>query len=469
MRPHHTPSTRLSRRTGTCTRSLPWLAGFGLLMSCTDWTATEPDPIGRLSVQAAAIEGPQPLGVVQSLPITVTHSGQLPAELIVTAVELVDASGAVLASAVPDPAAEPVSSGELQDGAYVVVDVDWVVTDPAGAAIELRFESPDGWLPASRLEVPVTVTEDYDQDGLLSLLAGGDDCDDTDASVSPAADEVWYDGVDQDCDGNDSDQDEDGFDAEAIGGEDCDDTEPDAFPGNTEVWYDGIDQDCDGNDSDQDGDLFDATEVGGPDCDDLDPAVLPGAPDGGSVAVDDDCDGLIDEDGLSAGDVLIVETLRETGDADPAGMWFEVVAPTATTAYLSGWTVETDRESGVLVAIDGGPLPSPPGEPVVVCASVDPAREVPCDATIEPPLSPNAVADRLVLSAGDLQVHAIRWDRSWPGEPGVSDYVPWEPDGPPSEASLWCASTDPWDTAGTGDLGSPGAPNPTSCITGVTP
>jgi hypothetical protein len=44
---------------------------------------------------------------------------------------------------------------------------------------------------------------DADADG-FSVAAG--DCDDTDASVNPGAAEVWYDGVDQNCDGaNDND------------------------------------------------------------------------------------------------------------------------------------------------------------------------------------------------------------------------------------------------------------------------
>ena len=53
-------------------------------------------------------------------------------------------------------------------------------------------------------------------------LADGTDCDDADPAVNPAATEVWYDGVDQDCDGNDDDQDGDGL-ARA---DDCDDTDP---------------------------------------------------------------------------------------------------------------------------------------------------------------------------------------------------------------------------------------------------
>ncbi len=73
------------------------------------------------------------------------------------------------------------------------------------------------------------------------------DCDDSDAAVNPAATEVWYDGVDQDCDGaSDDDADGDGFDAEAQGGADCDDGEAAVNPAAIEICGDGLDNDCDG-------------------------------------------------------------------------------------------------------------------------------------------------------------------------------------------------------------------------------
>ena len=76
--------------------------------------------------------------------------------------------------------------------------------------------------------------------------------------MNTAAVELWYDGIDQNCDGlSDYDQDGDGIDSDQYGGTDCDDTDGTIFPGATESYYDGIDQDCAGdNDYDYDGDGY---------------------------------------------------------------------------------------------------------------------------------------------------------------------------------------------------------------------
>ena len=69
---------------------------------------------------------------------------------------------------------------------------------------------------------PDALYEDGDGDGVYTNA----DCDDSDASVYPGADDAPYDGSDSNCDGSDDyDQDGDGFAAAAYGGEDCDDTD----------------------------------------------------------------------------------------------------------------------------------------------------------------------------------------------------------------------------------------------------
>jgi hypothetical protein len=74
------------------------------------------------------------------------------------------------------------------------------------------------------------------------------DCNDNDPLIFYGAEEIWYDGIDQNCQGgSDFDKDGDGEDSKAFGGSDCDD---DNFSINTrsvEILGDGIDNNCDGS------------------------------------------------------------------------------------------------------------------------------------------------------------------------------------------------------------------------------
>lgn len=123
----------------------------------------------------------------------------------------------------------------------------------------------DGWRSADER---TTVSSDIgcSAPGLALATRPRGDCRDDDALISPGAEEIVGDGVDQDCDGFEScyvDVDGDGFGVDEIvvgfvgcsgGGEalarlegfDCDDSNPDAFPGGDEVPSDGVDGDCDG-------------------------------------------------------------------------------------------------------------------------------------------------------------------------------------------------------------------------------
>ena len=93
---------------------------------------------------------------------------------------------------------------------------------------------------------------DVDGDGYVMVAAGGDDCDDTDATIHPNATDAPYDGVDADCDeSNDFDGDHDGYESKVFnpspeaGGGDCDDVDATVHPGAADP-VGGLDLDCDG-------------------------------------------------------------------------------------------------------------------------------------------------------------------------------------------------------------------------------
>ena len=156
-------------------------------------------------------------------------------------------------------------------------------------------------------EVCPTQCKDNDQDGYgEGPECDGPDCNDFDPKVYPGATDTCGDGIDQDCDEVDAkcpeecvDGDKDGFGVGATCEvKDCDDTDATMYPGAEEICGNGKDEDCDGQDpacvecKDGDGDGWgEGAPCKGPDCNDNDPAVNPGAKEVCGNGKDDDCNG----------------------------------------------------------------------------------------------------------------------------------------------------------------------------------
>ncbi len=179
------------------------------------------------------------------------------------------------------PSTEPASTKpakEAPPAARLATDADKTVfSDSAKDERTARLDSSArrvakarqrvGTAKPSKPPLPVGPGEDADGDG-FTVESG--DCDDANPNIFPGTLELWYDGIDQDCDGKDDyDADQDGHrSAEQAAGDDCDDRNPDVHPGAVERWYDDIDQDCDDrNDHDADGDGLTRDE----ECNDTDP------------------------------------------------------------------------------------------------------------------------------------------------------------------------------------------------------
>ncbi|MEZ4319096.1 MAG: MopE-related protein [Myxococcota bacterium] len=272
-----------------------------------------------------------------------------------------------------------------------------------------------------------------------------DDCSGT--PDDPSEPIVWY--RDADLDGfGDPDVTTNAGCARPIGfvalGTDCDDMAPGVNPSALEIWYDGVDQDCDGNDDDRDLDGFPV----GQDCDDLEPTAFPGNPEIPGDGIDQDCDTVADEDFVVRGNVVISEV--HTMPSAVAGAYVEVY-------NLGPAGLQLD-----LLALNGVPVTGPgrvqPGTTGLICASDVPADNGDLDCFAVVPVPDAGVLEltraSVLLDEVDLAVAAPELHTAADLDPPALD-----PDAN-DVASSWCVSSG---TAPSGDAGTPGALPTTLC------
>lgn len=212
--------------------------------------------------------------------------------------------------------------------------------------------------------VSAWVQRDWDADGHDSVMLGGDDCDDSDPSVSPSAVEIWYDGVDQDCAGDsDYDADQDGYERQPEG-QDCDDESAEIRPG----VADGLDS---------------------------------------IVGIDDDCDGYVDEDSVALGDLLVTEIF--VGNNPGPSSYIEVQNVASRSIDLAGWSIVVNGASVDLSA--HGELQT--NQFVVVCRDATWARDWTCTGEWggEQPLG--VAGGTAIVVSPALVVDQVDWTKEW--------------------------------------------------------
>jgi hypothetical protein len=343
--------------------------------------------------------------------------------------------------------------------------------------------------------LPAPPPMDADGDGFEFT----DDCNDTDPSIHPNADELC-DGIDNDCDGevdNDAldaptwylDADDDGFgDPESMlraclqpsnhvsNNTDCDDTDPHVNP-DAEELCDGIDNDCDGEvdngieipvwyyDGDNDG-YGDPTNptvacvapaahvATNTDCDDTNPDVNPGAEevlcrDG----VDQDCDGVdggpIAFGDLRFGDLVLTEVMAAPTSSP---QWFELWNGSECTIDVEPFYLE-NAYGGERQLVEGCSASAPSGGYLTVSS----AESDDFDCSFSVSATTISAYDSLKITTADGEfLDSIFWEEIEAGHSWSLDLEAYDPTAN-NNISNWC-----WETEhvySPEDFGTPGENN----------
>ncbi|MDP2311511.1 MAG: MopE-related protein [Pseudomonadota bacterium] len=313
-----------------------WPPMLLLLAACgPDAVAWRADGIA-LTVGAETLTFPATaVGATSLVPLTVTNGGSRAATVVVD---------------VGTPFSVDRATVELGAGAVVTLSVGFTPTEWADAAGVLAL----GGDAQADVSLVGPLLTDADGDGAAALEAGGMDCDDTDATVFPGAEDPCGDDVDANCD--------------PVGDDDCD----------------------------QDGYAV------GVDCDDADPGVSPGATETAPDGRDEDCDGRIDEVLATPGELVLTEL------APQEPQWVEVCNRSTRSVALDGFTLETT--SGVN-ALPTGSVAS--GACAVICASELQNCAFPAPLAFDPAADTITLAvEERVLDAVTIDA-AWAWEPGW--------------------------------------------------------
>lgn len=333
----------------------------------TDDTDTDPQGVGNITVNPCDID----FGVlddqkVTAVSVSIENSGDGDLEILEIVTEAPFGISATLPLTV------------LPGNAYQFsVRFEPGTTDFGSFASGLNITSSDPDQPLVECSLAARITTDNDGDGFDTIEAGGTDCDDSDPNVNPGQQENWYDGVDQDCSGgSDFDQDGDGFESKVFNdsydpdcdptsskcGGDCQDVDASINPGADDVWYDGVDQDCSGgSDFDKDEDGYRSAEYGWNDCDDDDPDVNPNSVEQFNRK-DDDCNGQIDDNASAEEANVIAIGARDDraagrstalGDFDNSGLG-DIAVGVYTYKKKNGGTTKGNGKGAVAIFWDNG-------------------------------------------------------------------------------------------------------------------